>query len=268
MIVARASDYDQNWFPYWIILCLRLMTFSPRLILPILSNRLISKNKFSGASFWPAAKSDKNGSTPFQIWLHCRRSSRSSFHHPTIAKHLKKSPGLVVMGGDSCFEGRGFESHFLAKHLNKNAATSFLYSLWHVLFPRIRHGSEQNNQKSHSILESTASIQPGEIFTDKTESIFWRIPFRWSISISKIKFLNFICHLKMCSLLALSLVLATANSNKSSPKHKSACSTNCATTSVTSKKSPNVYKSCPKIISLEKWKILTPLQKLPKNVGD
>ena len=36
----------------------------------------------------------------------------------------------------------------------------------------------------------------------------------------------------------------------------------------TCKKSPNVYKSCPKIISLEKFKILTPLQKLPKNVGD
>ena len=34
------------------------------------------------------------------------------------------------------------------------------------------------------------------------------------------------------------------------------------------KKSPNCYKSCPKRISLEKWKILTPLQKLPKNVGD
>ena len=34
------------------------------------------------------------------------------------------------------------------------------------------------------------------------------------------------------------------------------------------KKSPNVYKSCPKMISVEKWKILTPLQKLPKNVGD
>ena len=31
---------------------------------------------------------------------------------------------------------------------------------------------------------------------------------------------------------------------------------------------PNVYKSCPKIISLEKLKILTPLQKLPNNVGD
>ena len=30
----------------------------------------------------------------------------------------------------------------------------------------------------------------------------------------------------------------------------------------------NVYKSCPKIISLEKWKILTPLPKLPKNVWD
>ena len=38
--------------------------------------------------------------------------------------------------------------------------------------------------------------------------------------------------------------------------------------SVTSKKLPNVYKSCPKLISLEKWKILTPLQKLPKNVWD
>ena len=35
-------------------------------------------------------------------------------------------------------------------------------------------------------------------------------------------------------------------------------------TSVTSKKSPNVCKSCPKRISLVKWKILTPLQKLPK----
>ena len=31
---------------------------------------------------------------------------------------------------------------------------------------------------------------------------------------------------------------------------------------------PNVYKSCPKMISLEKWKILTPFQKLPKNAGD
>ena len=40
------------------------------------------------------------------------------------------------------------------------------------------------------------------------------------------------------------------------------------TLSVTRKKSPNVYKSCPKMISLEKLKILTPLQKLPKNVGD
>ena len=39
-------------------------------------------------------------------------------------------------------------------------------------------------------------------------------------------------------------------------------------TRVTSKKMPNVYKSCPKMISLEKLKILTPLQKLPKNVGD
>ena len=38
--------------------------------------------------------------------------------------------------------------------------------------------------------------------------------------------------------------------------------------SVTSKKSPNVYKSCPIMISLEKLKILIPLLKLPKNVGD
>ena len=28
------------------------------------------------------------------------------------------------------------------------------------------------------------------------------------------------------------------------------------------------YKSCPKIIVLEKWKILTPLQKLPKYAGN
>ena len=40
------------------------------------------------------------------------------------------------------------------------------------------------------------------------------------------------------------------------------------TSSVFSKKSPNVYKSCPKMISLVKLIILTPLQKLPKNVRD
>ena len=34
------------------------------------------------------------------------------------------------------------------------------------------------------------------------------------------------------------------------------------------KKLPNVYKSCPKLISLENDRFLTPLQKLPKNVGD
>ena len=38
--------------------------------------------------------------------------------------------------------------------------------------------------------------------------------------------------------------------------------------SVTCKKSPNFYKSCPKLIKPEKLKILPPLQKLPKNVGD
>ena len=37
---------------------------------------------------------------------------------------------------------------------------------------------------------------------------------------------------------------------------------------MTSKKSPNVNRSCPKMISLEILKILTPLQKSPKNVGD
>ena len=39
-------------------------------------------------------------------------------------------------------------------------------------------------------------------------------------------------------------------------------------TSVTSKKLPNACKSCPKMTSLEKLKILTPLQEFPKNVGD
>ena len=34
------------------------------------------------------------------------------------------------------------------------------------------------------------------------------------------------------------------------------------------KKSQNVHKTCPKMISLEKWYILTHLQKLPNNVGD
>ena len=38
--------------------------------------------------------------------------------------------------------------------------------------------------------------------------------------------------------------------------------------SVTSKKSRNVYKRCPKMNSLLKLKILTPLQKLAKIVGD
>ena len=36
---------------------------------------------------------------------------------------------------------------------------------------------------------------------------------------------------------------------------------------MTSKKSPNDYKSCPKMIALEKLKILTPSQKLTKNIG-
>ena len=38
--------------------------------------------------------------------------------------------------------------------------------------------------------------------------------------------------------------------------------------SVTCKKSPNVYKSCPKMILLEKLNILMPLQKFSQNVGN
>ena len=38
--------------------------------------------------------------------------------------------------------------------------------------------------------------------------------------------------------------------------------------SVTRKNSPNVNKSCPKMKSLEKRMILTPLLKLPNNEGD
>ena len=38
--------------------------------------------------------------------------------------------------------------------------------------------------------------------------------------------------------------------------------------SVNRKKSANVYKRCPKIISLEKLKILSPLQNLHRNVRD
>ena len=34
------------------------------------------------------------------------------------------------------------------------------------------------------------------------------------------------------------------------------------------KSCPNVYKICPKMISMVKLNILTPLQKMPKNVGD
>ena len=41
----------------------------------------------------------------------------------------------------------------------------------------------------------------------------------------------------------------------------------CDGISVTSKKSPKVDKICPNMNS-EKLKILTPIQKLPKNVGD
>ena len=42
----------------------------------------------------------------------------------------------------------------------------------------------------------------------------------------------------------------------------------CLPSSVTRKKSPKIYKSCPKMISLENDRFLTPLRKLPKNVWD
>ena len=42
----------------------------------------------------------------------------------------------------------------------------------------------------------------------------------------------------------------------------------CGAVAVWPKKSPNVCKSCPKMISLEKWMILTALQKLPMNAED
>ena len=54
--------------------------------------------------------------------------------------------------------------------------------------------------------------------------------------------------------------------DKYDPSLPKACGMNVKPVSVTSKKSPNVYKSCPKMISPEKLKILTPLQKLHKNV--
>ena len=40
-----------------------------------------------------------------------------------------------------------------------------------------------------------------------------------------------------------------------------------ATARMTRKKLENIYNSCPKMILLEKWKILTPLQKFPINIG-
>ena len=45
------------------------------------------------------------------------------------------------------------------------------------------------------------------------------------------------------------------------------CWKNLDVNSVTSQRSPNVYKSWPKMIWLEKWKISTFLQKIAQNVG-
>ena len=65
----------------------------------------------------------------------------------------------------------------------------------------------------------------------------------------------------LCSLIVLPWLCFVGT-----PTHT--CSFNLATTSVTSKKMPNAYKSCPIMISLEKLNILTPLQTSPINVGD
>ena len=70
---------------------------------------------------------------------------------------------------------------------------------------------------------------------------------------------------KVCSL----KINAKKSSHPSSSTLSSSSSTWWVSTPVWPvKKPPNVYKSCPKMISLEKLKILTSLQKLPKNVGD
>ena len=59
-------------------------------------------------------------------------------------------------------------------------------------------------------------------------------------------------------------------SHHNSPPSDILCKQDCIrfSNSVTRLKSSNVYKSCPKMISLEKRLILTPLQKLLKNVRD
>ena len=59
-------------------------------------------------------------------------------------------------------------------------------------------------------------------------------------------------------------------SHHNSPPSDILCKQDCIrfSNSVTRLKSSNVYKSCPKMISLEKRLILTPLQKLLKNVQD
>ena len=51
-------------------------------------------------------------------------------------------------------------------------------------------------------------------------------------------------------------------------KFKYLCAKCCIRTVWPDENCTNVYKSCPKTISQEKWMILTPLQKLPNNVGD
>ena len=55
---------------------------------------------------------------------------------------------------------------------------------------------------------------------------------------------------------------------KGGSDQESGCELSMNMSSVTSKKSPKVDISCPKMIPLEKWNILTFLQKLPLNMGE
>ena len=119
------------------------------------------------------------------------------------------SPGLVVMGGDSCSEGRGFKSrhYILDGHCCKNCNDVCLKK------PKI-------NEKRGRC---------------------WPI-FKISMWVQVLRFTFYLFMRYLC----LSDTLHQCDQ----------------------KKLPNVYKSCPIMISLEKLQILIPLQKLPKNVGD
>ena len=82
----------------------------------------------------------------------------------------------------------------------------------------------------------------------------------------------FLLHLFHLPTFSFSIILSLCLSqplflSPSSSHILSLCLSHPFATSVTSKKTPTVYKSCPKMISQEKWNILTPFKKLQKNVG-